>query len=218
MSTTAEWPRAVAGRLTSALSARPMLRLCLATGETTRPVYERTRVTGEPMIFLLDEFGGLPRHDPARCAAMLRRDLPGVPFLAPDVDGEDPEAAAGAYGRTIDDGGLDLAVVGLGGNGHLGMNEPGSSPLSETRVVDLARSTSAGALRYGATIEPLWGITVGLRQLMEARELWLVVSGRHKAKILRRVLGDQIGPDLPATFLREHHNARLLADAAAMGH
>ena len=173
---------------------------------------------GEPMIFLLDEFGGLPRHDPARCAAMLRRDLPGVPFLAPDVDGEDPEAAAGAYGHTIDDGGLDLAVVGLGGNGHLGMNEPGSSPLSETRVVDLARSTSAGALRYGATIEPLWGITVGLRQLMGARELWLVVSGGHKAEILRRVLADQIGPDLPATFLREHHNARLLADAAAMGH
>jgi glucosamine-6-phosphate deaminase len=98
------------------------------------------------------------------------------------------------------------------------MNEPGSSPLSQTRVVDLARSTSASALRYGATVEPWWGISVGLRQLMEARELWLVVAGEQKAEILRRVLGDQIGADLPATFLREHHNARLLADAAAMGH
>jgi glucosamine-6-phosphate deaminase len=149
---------------------------------------------------------------------MLRRDLAGVPFLAPDVDGEEPEVAASFYGRTIDDGGLDLAVVGLGGNGHLGMNEPGSSPLSETRVVDLARSTSAGALRYGATIEPRWGITVGLRQLMEARELWLVVTGGHKSEILRQTLGDPIGPGLPATFLREHHNAWLLADSAAMSH
>jgi 6-phosphogluconolactonase/glucosamine-6-phosphate isomerase/deaminase len=170
------------------------------------------------LIFLLDEFGGLPRHDPARCVGMLRRDLPGAPFLAPDVDGEDPEAAAARYGRMIDDGGLDLAVVGLGRNGHLGMNEPGSSPLSETRVVDLARSTSTGALRYGATIEPRWGITVGLRQLMEARELWLVVTGGHKSDILRQALGDPIGPDLPATFLREHRNAWLLADSAAMSH
>jgi len=218
VTTTAEWPAAVSGRLTRALSASPTLRLCLATGETARPVYERTRVTGDPLIFLLDEFGGLARHDPARCAAMLRRDLPGAPFLAPDVDGDDPEAAAARYGRLINDAGLDLAIVGLGRNGHLGMNEPGSTPLSETRVVDLARSTSTGALRYGATIEPRWGITVGLRQLMEARELWLLVTGGHKSDILRQSLGDPIGPDLPATFLREHRNAWLLADSAAMSH
>jgi len=210
------WPQRVATRLAGATMGRVGMRLCLATGNTTRPVYQQTAIESEPEVFLLDEFGGLPRDDPARCAAMLRRDLPGHPFHAPHVDAVDPVAAAGEYGRLIADGGLDLAVVGLGRNGHLGMNEPGSARDSTTRVVDLAESTSDGASAYGASIRPEWGITVGIGELMAADELWLVVTGTHKRQILARVMSGPIGPDLPASFLREHRHAVVLADRAAV--
>ena len=212
------WPVVIAERLNLMMAANSGMRLCLATGETTRPLYRRARIVGEPEIFLLDEFGGLPLADPARCAAMFRRDLPNQPFHAPDVDAGEPGVAAEAYGELIDCGGLDLAVVGLGRNGHLGMNEPGSTPRSATRVVDLADSTSERALTYGASIRPLWGITVGIEELMAARELWLMVTGAHKTEILRTALEGPIGPNVPATFLREHDNAMVLADAAAAGH
>lgn len=210
-----EWPGIVAQRLNQRMLERPGLRLCLATGNTTRPVYRETRINGEPEIFLLDEFGGLPGNDPARCAAMLRSALPGYGFHAPDVDSDDPAAAASEYRVLIDEEGLDLALVGLGGNGHLGMNEPGSTRDSVTRVAELARSTSSGALAYGATIRPNWGITIGIRELLEARELWLLVTGQHKRDILTRVMTSPLGPDLPATFVREHPNAIVVADTAA---
>jgi glucosamine-6-phosphate deaminase len=210
-----EWPRIVAQRLNRNLLDRPGLRLCLATGNTTRPVYRETRINGEPEIFLLDEFGGLPDNDPARCSEMLRSALPGYEFHAPDVDSDDPEAAASEYGRLIDRQGLDLALVGLGRNGHLGMNEPGSTRASATRVVALAESTAFGALAYGATVRPNWGITIGVRELLETRELWLLVTGRHKRDVLTRTMTGPIGPELPATFVREHPNAFVLADTAA---
>jgi glucosamine-6-phosphate deaminase len=118
-----DWPQIVAAGLGRFLAAKPGARVCLATGRTTSAVYQRTTITGSPQLFLLDEFGGLDPGDPARCANMLQRDLPNVPFLGPDVDDPDPEAAAAVYARKIADGGLDLAVVGLGVNGHIGMNE-----------------------------------------------------------------------------------------------
>ena len=210
-----DWPGIVAQKLNRRMSEHPGSRLCFATGNTTRPVYRETRINGDAEIFLLDEFGGLPSNDPARCSAMLRSALPGYEFHVPDVDSDDPAAAATEYRALIDEGGLDLALVGLGGNGHLGMNEPGSTRDSVTRVVELARSTSSGALAYGATIRPSWGITIGIRELLEARELWLLVTGRHKRDILTSVVTGAIGPDLPATFVREHPNAFVLADAAA---
>ncbi len=211
-----DWPRRVAAMLERATTGTKGLRLCLATGNTTRPVYQQTALESQPEIFLLDEFGGLPRDDPARCAAMLRRDLPGQPFHAPDVDAADPVASAGDYARIVGDGGLDLALVGLGRNGHLGMNEPGSARDSITRVVDLADSTSDGASAYGASTRPKWGITVGIGELMAAEELWLVVTGAHKRQILAATMSGPIGPDLPASFLREHANAVVLADRAAV--
>ncbi|MDP9495261.1 MAG: 6-phosphogluconolactonase, partial [Actinomycetota bacterium] len=68
---------------------------------------------------------------------------------------------------------------------------------------------------YGASTKPGWGITVGIAELMEARELWLVVSGSHKSEILEATLRGTVGSHLPATYLRHHPNARTIADAAA---
>jgi glucosamine-6-phosphate deaminase len=210
-----EWSLLIGRRLTEIMAGHHGMRMCLATGDTTSPVYRQTRVAGGPSIFLLDEFGGLPPQDPARCAVMFRRDFAYPRFSVPDVDSPDPDAAAESYGEAVRDRELDLAVVGLGRNGHIGMNEPGSTRGSRTRRVELAETPSRRALAYGASTTPLWGITVGLAELMESRELWLVVTGAYKAEILAETMGCTIGPDLPASFLRDHPNATLLADTAA---
>ena len=218
-----KWAEVAANRLTETINGKE--RLCLATGSTMTPFYAaiagKTGLDGLT-IFLLDEFGGLPEDDPGRCETMIRRDLlskaTGRPRVRlPDVDASDPDNEAARYGDLIGDGGLDLAIVGLGLNGHIGMNEPGSTADLTTRVVELDSVTAENAASYGATETPTWGITVGLAELLVARELWLLVTGSRKREILRRALDDPIGPDLPATFLREHPNAALFADESALG-
>jgi glucosamine-6-phosphate deaminase len=224
----ADWAATVAAELVARLSDRPDLRICLPTGDTPSPVYAALaaaegegRVSfAEATLVLLDEWVGLPPGDPARCDARLRAELvdrlrtpPGA-FVAIDVDGPDPEAAAARHDEAA--AGLDLAILGLGLNGHVGLNEPGSRPDDRTRLVRIAVSTrEAATARYGATRPPTAGITVGMAPLLEAEEAWLLVTGERKAAILRRALEGPEGPDCPASYLRRHPRLTVFADEMA---
>lgn len=196
-------------------------RLCLPTGDTVAPLYGVFPGNGLPSLFLLDEFGGLPPGDPGRCETMIREGLlsrlhPAPGLAVPDVDSPDPREAARRYDAAVAEGGLDLALLGLGENGHVGMNEPGSGADAPTRVVQLEKETSDHAVdAYGASRPPAWGITLGMAPLLDAAELWLLVTGPHKAGILREVLEGPVGPAVPASLLREHENVSVLADTSA---
>lgn len=224
------WAEGVADDLASRLAARPSLRICLPTGDTPSPVFAalvsaeaRGEVTfGAATIVMLDEWVGLPPGDPARCDVRLRAELVGrlqvgpAALVAIDVDGPDPEAAAARHDEAAR--GLDLAVLGLGMNGHVGFNEPGSRPEDPTRLVRLAASSQDAAMaRYGATRVPTAGITVGIARLLEAREVWLLVTGERKAPVLQRALEQPEGPDCPASYLRRHPRLTVFADEAAAG-
>jgi 6-phosphogluconolactonase/glucosamine-6-phosphate isomerase/deaminase len=226
-----DWARTVAERFAARAEARPDLRVCLPTGDTPTPVYAEIVAAewrgelqlGEATIILLDEWVGLPPGDPARCDARLRDELVdqlsgGVGRFVPiGVDGStDWEAAAAAHDAVVVDGGLDLAILGIGMNGHVGFNEPGSRPDDGTRLVRLAVSSrEAATARYGAALTPTAGITVGLSRLLDAREVWLLVTGERKAQILRRALEQPEGPDCPASYLRRHPNVVVFADEPA---
>ena len=170
-------------------------------------------------VILLDEWVGLPPGDPARCdvppPAGAHRPAGGAAGVRPDrVDGPDDEAAALAHDSAAR--GLDLAVLGLGMNGHVGFNEPGSRPDDATRLVRLAVSSrEAATARYGASAVPTAGITVGLARLLAAGECWLLVTGGRKAQVLRRALEQPEGPDCPASYLRRHPRLTVIADEAA---
>jgi glucosamine-6-phosphate deaminase len=219
----ASWAATVASSLDGWLGARARPRIALATGTTVEPVYHRLAsvLVTDATIFLLDEYGGLPSDDPGRCAAMLRRgllDRVGVSdgrFRSPDVDASDLDGACDSYEAHIADGGLDMVVLGLGVNGHVGLNEPGSGPDSVTRVVTLTEASRRASLHYGLAQAPTWGITVGMRTILTAREIWLLVTGRHNRAVLDRVLHGPVTPDLPASLLRAHGRVTCWADGDA---
>jgi glucosamine-6-phosphate deaminase len=225
----AAWVDRVAAELAARLAGRPGLRLVLPTGDTPAPVYARLAAMAREgtvsfagaEVILLDEYVGLPPGHPARCDARLRRELldrlpapPGA-FHAIAVDELDAADAAAAH-DAVAARGVDLAVLGLGANGHVGLNEPGSRSEAATRVVRLAASSRrAAAERYGADPPPSAGITLGLHRLLAAGEVWLLVTGTGKARVLARALEAPEGPDCPASYLRRHGVLRVIADEPA---
>jgi glucosamine-6-phosphate isomerase len=113
-------------------------------------------------------------------------------------------------------GGIEVAVLGLGLNGHIGMNEPGTAVGLRSHVTNLDPITQQVGQKYFTQQQQLSrGITLGLHTLLEARHLILMVSGAHKAEIVRRALEEEISEQLPATLLRRHSGLSVLLDRAA---
>jgi glucosamine-6-phosphate deaminase len=220
----AGWAELAAAALRQRLAESPHSRLCLATGSTPLPLYDRVAAAPDDFaaasVLLLDEFGGLPADEPARCDAVLRRALidrvrPAA-YRSIDVDAADLDAERAAIDAWIDDGGIDLAVLGLGVNGHLGMNEPRSPVEGRTARVELAPSTIDGARRYfEGRHRPTWGVTVGLGDLLRARAVWVLAAGPTKAAIVARGLEGPVTTDVPASLLQDHRGCTWWLDPAA---
>ena len=170
-------------------------------------------------ILLLDEFV-LPPGSPGRCDAMLERDLLAHITTGPrrivawDTTADPAVTCADMEAEVAR--GMDLAIVGLGANGHIGTNEPPSSPDSRSRLVELAPSTAAGALSYGADEAPSHALTMGIGTLLDAEEIWLLVTGAHKRSVLDTALHGSISPELPASLLRRHDRFIVIADDEAL--
>lgn len=221
----------VAGWLADRLAARPGLVVCLPTGSTPLPLYaalpgvmaRRGVDASAATIVLLDEYLGLPPGHVARCDATLRRTLldpldPTPAFVAFAIDDAPPDIACARMDAAIAAaGGLDLVVLGLGANGHIGMNEPGSAVDAPTRAVELAPSTREASIGYGASEPPTHGVTLGVAAILDAREIWLLATGAHKAAIFAATLDGPTTPAVPASLLRSHPGLRVIADDAAAG-
>jgi glucosamine-6-phosphate deaminase len=147
---------------------------------------------------------------------LTRIDLPPHRFVALDPDAADLGVMCSEIERRIADRPFDLTLLGIGLNGHVGMNEPGSAIDSPTRRVDLAPATRQSAANYfGHADAPTWGVTIGLGALRQSAEIWLLASGPAKSAIVRRIAQGPVSVDVPATLLREHPNCRLFVDAGA---
>jgi len=223
------WVEGVVSLWRDRLHSNPRLRMCLPSGHTPnkifaaigRAVKAKQASFRDAEIFCLDEFGGLALDDRGRCANMLRHyllqhiDLPEKNFHRIDIDAPDLQKTCQDYERSIEPG-FDLTLLGLGLNGHLGMNEPGTSADSPTRRVQLASSTVASSAKYLAHGNlPTWGVAVGLKRLLGSKEVWLLVNGPAKTDIVKRTVHGPIGEDVPATLLRRHPNSFLMSDADA---
>jgi len=223
------WVNGVASLWRDRLRTNPRLRICLPSGHTPDKIYEaiaQSTTNGlvsfrEAEIFALDDFGGLAPDDEGRCANMLRRyllryiDLPKERFHFIDTEASDLEKVCRDYDAAIG-AGFDLTVLGIGLNGHLGLNEPGSSPDSTTHRVDMHPSTVKASAAYLTHSNlPAWGIGVGLKHLLGSKEVWLLANGAKKASIIQRFLKGEISNEIPASLLRQHRNSFLMVDAEA---
>ena len=209
---------------------RAVIRLMVAGGNTPLPLYEavarKKLVVSHLRISVLDEYVGVPKTHPRNCTNLLRGAVGhgwGVPeesFFGLSSEEIDAEGAVLDHERRIvSEGGLDAIVLGLGKNGHLGFNEPGSGEESEARVLDLdSVSINANRQWFGGEYAPARGATVGLRTILSARRVLLLAFGSAKADAVQAMLRGPRSPSCPASLLQDHPAACVfLDDLAAVG-
>ncbi len=220
---------AAADLIAAEVRARPELSILVATGSTPMATYaelarrvqagtlDMNRVTAVQ----LDEYLGLGADDPRSLWNWMERS-----FVAPlgitrtlrlNAADTDPQRACADYDAALTAlCGIDLAVLGLGPNGHLGFNEPPSPPSAPTRAVDLTPQSLASNRAYWDQDVPGQALTAGMKVILAARTTLLLVTGAHKRGVLREVLSGPQTPDLPASLLAGE-GVSVLADRAALG-
>lgn len=227
--TALEAAQAAATRINACITTRPTLTLGLATGATMLPVYDALTAGGGPDMrdvttFNLDEYTGLAPNHPASYHHYMREALfarlahPPRASHLPRGDAVDPAEEARRYEALIAQaGGIDLQLLGIGRNGHIGFNEPGSARESRTRVVALAASTlaaNAGFFAIGET-PPARAISMGIATILEARSCLMLATGAAKAPAVAQMLSGAQSSACPATYLTSHPNVTVLLDQDA---
>ncbi|MCW2308979.1 6-phosphogluconolactonase [Rhodobium gokarnense] len=229
----AELSRAAAGIVVEQVRKRPDSLLVLPTGNTPVGMFRDLVAAAHngdvdfsrARFAMLDEYAGIGRNDERRLYHWIRKELFDPLGVRPGaVIAFDPEADPECEARFVEQriarqGGIDLAVLGLGPNGHIAMNEPGSDADSRTRLVTLTPATiRSNAAYWGSEAKvPRKGLTLGLGTLAEARALVLLVAGGGKAAILERVLNAAPSDAIPAAILGAHPAFTVVADRAALG-
>ncbi|MFC8599587.1 glucosamine-6-phosphate deaminase [Isoptericola sp. NPDC057191] len=211
----------------------PATVLGLATGSSPLKVYDelarRHREEGlsfeQARGFMLDEYVGLPAEHPQRYRNVIETEIasrvewPADQVLGPDGLAEDLPAACAAYEQAIKDaGGVDLQILGIGTDGHIAFNEPGSSLASRTRIKTLTHQTRVDNARFfDDDVEqvPTHCLTQGLGTIMEARHLVLLATGRGKAEAVHQLVEGPISAMWPGTVMQMHPHATVLVDDAA---
>ncbi len=205
--------------------------LGVATGSSPRGAYAELarRVAGGRLslgdcdAYLLDEYVGLPEGHPQAYRTVIRHDLVDPARLdpsrvhGPDGRAGDLEAEAARYERLVADAGVEVQILGIGANGHIGFNEPGSALDSVTRVMTLTERTRRDNSRFFASVEevPRRVVTQGLSTISRAGRIVLIATGTRKAAALAAALTGPVHPDCPASVLQRHRDVRVLADTDA---
>ena len=225
--------RKAANLISAQIIMKPNCVLGLATGST--PVgtyrqlvewYEKGDLDfSEVMTVNLDEYKGLTCENPQSYYYFMNENLFGkvninkTRTFLPDGTEPDSKTACENYNEILRAvGDVDLQLLGLGHNGHIGFNEPGESFSTETHCIDLSEQTIMSNARFFETLEevPRQAYTMGVKTIMSARRILIIVSGEDKAEIVKRAFFGPITPQVPASILQLHRNVTLVADEAAL--
>lgn len=221
-----------ADAIESLLKSKPDAVLGLATGSSPLCVYDELAercAAGKVSFakargFTLDEYVGLPAEHPERYRNVIdsvfvsRVDFGPGAVQGPDGLAEDIPAACADYERAISEAGIDLQILGIGTDGHIGFNEPGSSLASRTRIKTLTHQTRMDNARFfGDKIDavPTHCLTQGLGTIMAARHVVLVATGRNKAEAVHHLVEGPVTALWPASILQHHPHTTVLLDEAA---
>ena len=222
-----------------AIRTTPGIVLALPTGSTPIPMYvelvrlhrERRTDWSRVTTFNLDEYVGVAADHPESYARFMSEHLfgavgsPDGRRWLPDGLAADPEAECERYERAIEQaGGIDVAVVGVGLNGHVGFNEPGTGLTARTHVADLAPETwrrnfpqLAASLEFGPGAPFARAYTMGIATILQARKIVLIAAGGRKRDVLREALSGEVTTGNPASLLQLHREVTVILDHAAAG-
>ncbi|HTI07356.1 MAG TPA: galactosamine-6-phosphate isomerase, partial [Puia sp.] len=227
-----EISREAAGFITRQLEANKAMLLCAATGNTPSGTYERLveEYDKRPALFdamrvlKLDEWGGIPMTDPGSCEAYLQARLlsplriTGDRYLSFRSDAPDPEVECKRVQKELEKAGpIDCCVLGLGLNGHIGLNEPAGSLQPGFHLAQLSEGTLGHSMVAAMNRRPSYGLTLGMADILQARTILLLISGKDKRNITGELLSKKITTSLPASFLWTHPNTICLLDKEAYG-
>lgn len=222
--------REAASRITEQIKSKPDSVIGLSTGRTTGNMHRLAAEawTTEPFdvskvtFFGLDEVTGVDREYAGACYAMLRNELLGllpVPdenFIMLPTRSDDFEADCEAFTTELDRrGGIDLLILGLGENGHLGFNNPGAPFGGTAWHTKMHPELEERIRRETGSDGPLGGITLGIKDIMHAQRIVLVAKGDNKSSVVDAIINGPVTESLPGSVLQLHPNIEYLLDAKA---
>jgi glucosamine-6-phosphate deaminase len=227
-----EFDVAAAWRIIGQMLEKPDAVIGLSTGQTTinmhaivseihaKYPFDVSRIT----LFNVDELTNLPREYSGSCYTMILNQIAGplgIPeenFIMPPTISNDFESEAKLFEKRLTArGGADLQILGLGANGHIGINQPGTPFESETWVSPMDPDFEARVRRETKVPDDvvLGGLTRGIKNIMHTRKLILVVKGAHKAEMVKKAISGPVTTDIPASVVQLHPNCEILLDADA---
>ena len=227
-----EFDVTAAWRIIGQMLRKPDSVIGLSTGQTTKnmhaivsEIYRQYPFdTGRVTLFNVDELTNLPRSYAGCCYTMIAEqiarplNIPDERFLMPRTVCDDFEAECRNFQQALEArGGIDLQMLGLGYNGHIGINQPGTPFGSETWVSPMDPIFEARVRKETGVPPdyPLGGLTLGIRTIMHARHIILIANGAHKAEMVRQMLLGPVTEEIPASVLQLHPNCEFLLDADA---
>ena len=226
-----ELSMAAAMQIINCVKNKPTAVLCFATGDTPKLAYQNVgeiakqhNVDFTKCFFIgLDEWFGIPPANTGSCNYFLHHYL-----FAPlainssqvylfDAMTMNEEVECEKMNKLIEEkAGIDLMLVGVGINGHVGFNEPGAEIDSGAHIAQLEEITkSVGQKYFNEEVSINKGMTLGLKQVMNAGTLIMMANGNKKAPVVRRILNENISTDFPASLIRQHNNSLLMVDEEA---
>jgi len=216
-----------ADRIFNDLKNKQDLLICTATGSTPTRAYDllSEKFDSSPEIFdklriiKLDEWGGIPDDDPATCETYLQKHLV-TPlnigsnrFISFESNPNNPEQEIKRVAKKLEqEGDIDLCILGMGVNGHLGFNEPAASLKPNAHIAELADTTKKHTMAQEAQHEIKYGLTLGMNDIMHSKKIILLVNGAHKQEPFEQFLSGKITSQFPASMLCMHPNVTVLCD------
>ncbi len=219
--------QAAAAHLKQVVAEKPDALICLATGSSPSRLYEILAVakqqgdfqTDKLRLLALDEWYGVPRLHPCTCAFFLQQHIVEQWGINPEqlttfnAEADDAYAECERIQQYLDDNGpIDVCILGLGQNGHLGLNEPAATLKPDVHVAELDERSQGHAMLSENGVEVKQGMTIGLSGILGSKEIMMLITGDDKEEVYQFLLAGQISTSIPASFLHVHPNVETFID------
>jgi len=222
--------KAVADLVLSRITDSSSLTIGLATGSSPKKAYgliaklleKQTELVRKIEVAQLDEWIGLPVNHSASCHYYLKKyviqpwNLQRDQYLLLNGIADCPESEIAKLNNHLAESPLDLCILGMGTNGHLALNEPGSGVVDSCRIVELHPSSRLHPMLDSQDIKVTKGMTIGLKELLESREIILIITGKNKREAFNQLLSKDPDSECPATALYLHNNWTCFVDNSAL--